>query len=169
MKNYTLSDRFTIDFMAGLARWVNDPRNRLRMNAYPRNVSPEDLANHLQNGKVANRHFAGIQHHRSGIWIGLFEVTVDTRHFNASLEAMPDLASPHLDAALSETLPALTALLATRGLEKAIAKLPETDELLLHHLPRAGWTKEAHFCSELESRSDPSKRLDLIQFGKTLK
>ena len=167
-KVYNLSDQFTAQFIAMLARWVNDPRNRMRLNAPARNVSQPDVASYLNNGKAANRYFAGIQHRTSAKWIGMYEVTVDPRHLNASVEAMLDLTSPHLDPALSETLPALTALLAAKGLEKAIAKVPETDAVMLRHLPRASWTKEAHLRLELKSWSEAGQRLDLIQFGKVL-
>lgn len=147
-------------------RWTGDPVLMSQMNARMMKLSRPDLQRYVIAVWKSKRMIIGIYTLAGAEHIGLYEVTVDPRNANITLDALVDQQKYVLPNVLAETDPVLLRYFANeQSIEKAIAQVVETNAPLIGHYEATGWVKEGVLRKEVHAASG-SRRLDVVQFGR---
>lgn len=170
--NYLLKLDISAETASEWVVWGNDARVRRALNAPARPITLQNIVDYLRDGPKNGRYCIGIARRVAGRpaekMIGVFEVLITAGHRNATIDMILDPDAPDAYLAISATMPQLLAELAKRGIEKAVAKVIARHELALRYLLSSDWKKEAELRHELVDATDPTKRVDVLQFGKLL-
>lgn len=149
-------------------RWTGDPVLMSQLNARTARLSRADLQRYVAAAWRRKRTILGIFARADGDHIGLYEVSIDPRNANVTIDVLIDQQRYELSNVLSETDPVLLEFLAReRGLEKAIAMVVETYVPAIRHFEATGWLKEGILRQEHPAVAG-NRRLDVIQFGRLL-
>ncbi|MGE4251599.1 MAG: hypothetical protein AB7F09_19595 [Parvibaculaceae bacterium] len=149
-------------------RWTGDPVLMSQLNARAMKLMRPDLQRYVAAAWKSKRMIIGIYARASNEHIGLYEVAVDLRHRNVTLDVLVDHQRHDLSNALAETDPVLLDFFAKEhGVEKAVAVVVETNAPLIRHLEATGWLKEGVLRQEFQAVAG-NRRLDAVQFGRLL-
>ncbi|WP_119391619.1 hypothetical protein [Taklimakanibacter lacteus] len=149
-------------------RWTGDPVLMSQMNARVVKLSRADLQRYVVAVWKSKRMIIGIYARTGADHIGIYEVAVDPRNANITLDALVDQQRYVLPNVLAETDPVLLRFFAgDQRIEKAIAQVVETNAPLISHYEATGWVKEGVLRQEVHAASG-NRRLDVVQFGRIL-
>ena len=147
-------------------RWTADPVLRAQMNAKVAKLSRADLQRYVVASWQNKRMVIGIYSRTNAEHVGIYEVAVDPRHANITVDALVDQQRYALPNVLAETDPALLEFFVKEHkIEKAIAQVVETNVPLIRHYEATGWSKEGVLRQEFQAVSG-NRRLDVVQFGR---
>lgn len=147
-------------------RWSGDPLLMAQANARAARLSRADLQRYVAAAWKSRRMIIGIYARATGDHIGLYEASLDPRHGNVTIDTLIDQQTNVLSSVLAETDPVLLDFFFTQHrVEKAIAKVVETNAALIHHYEKTGWLKEGVLRQEVEAAAG-GRRLNMVQFGK---
>jgi RimJ/RimL family protein N-acetyltransferase len=145
--------------------WSGDPLLTSQMNARASRLSRADLQRYVAAAWKSRRMIIGIYARAAGDHIGLYETSLDPRHGNVTIDTLVDQQRHVLSSVLTETDPVLLDFFFTQHrIDKAIAKVVETNTPLIHHYENTGWLKEGVLRQEVEAAVG-GRRLDIVQFG----
>lgn len=149
-------------------RWTADPLLMAQLNIRPPKLSRVQIQAHVAAAWKGGKAVFGIYLRSSGDHVGLYEVALDRRNANATLDVLIDQHRHDLADVLSETDPAFLSFLAARhGVEKAVVQVVETYEPAIRHYERANWQREGVLRQERRAVTG-DRHLDVVQFGRLL-
>jgi hypothetical protein len=149
-------------------RWLGDPILMSQMNARVGKIARPDLQRYVAATWQSKRMIIGIYSRTDADHVGLYEAAVDARHANVTFDALVGPQRYALASVLAETDPILLDFFVEQHrIEKAIAKVVETNLILIRHYETTGWLKEGILRQETQAAAG-SRRLDVVQFGRLL-
>jgi len=147
-------------------RWTADPILMSQMNAQTGKITRPDLQRYVAATWQGKRMIIGIYSRMDADHIGLYEAAVDSRHANVTFDSLVAPQKYGLANVLAETDPVLLDFFAEQHqIEKAIAKVVETNLPLIRHYETTGWRKEGILRQEAQAATG-NRRLDVVQFGR---
>lgn len=145
--------------------WTRDSFLMAQLNMRPGKLSLVQIQQHVAAAWKGGKAVFGIYLRSHGDHVGLYEVALDRRNANATLDMLIDQHRYDLGDVLSETDPAILSFLAgSHGVEKAVVQLVETYEPAIRYYETANWRREGVLRQERQAVTG-GHRLDVVQFG----
>lgn len=146
--------------------WTRDPILMSQLNARAAKLSRADIQRYVATAWKDGRMIIGIYDRANVEHIGLYEIAIDRRHRNVTLDSLVDQQRYELATVLRETDRVLLDFLAReQRVEKAIAQVVETYTPAIRHFEATGWQREGLLRQERQAASG-NHRLDVVQFGR---